>query len=105
METVNKKITEDSNHDFDLEDKRIGVYFVGPDELIHSNYDKKDSLDAAKSFSYKVLQYIWEDVAKLNRSDWFGDFSTFDELINVFIKLNHDEETDSLNVINEIFGE
>lgn len=106
VEAVNKKITDDQNYDFDLEDKRIGVYFVGPNELLHStNYDNKDSLNAAKSFSYKVLQYIWEDVAKLNRNEWFKGYSTFDELIKAFMDSNFDDELDSLYVIKDITGE
>ena len=33
-------------------------------------------------FAYKLFEYLWDDVAKFARSDWFGDIKTLDQLID-----------------------
>ena len=35
-----------------------------------------------KEFAYKLLEYLWDDVAKYNHVDWFGPYiKTLDQLI------------------------
>lgn len=71
------------------EDKQLGAYFISGqewnqmDELI-----KADNFqDAAKIFVEKILSYIWEDVAKLDKKLMFKkDYKVFDEVVKDFLK-------------------
>ena len=42
--------------------------------------------DAAKIFAEKILSYIWEDVAKLDKKSMFKkDYKVFDEVVKDFL--------------------
>ena len=44
--------------------------------------------DAAEKFAYKVLEYLWNDVCKIGREDWFDvlKYKTLEDLIEAFVK-------------------
>ena len=69
------------------EDKRLGKYFVTKDCLTESIEPITNVQDAAKNFAYKVLEYIWNDVCKIGRDDWFNieKHKTLEDLIDAFI--------------------
>lgn len=81
-------------HDKDLltsEDKQIGVYFVPKDMLLApDNSDDKDAVtDKTERFSYKVFEYLWDDVAKYSREKWFvSGIDSLDKLIEEYKKGN-----------------
>ena len=54
--------------------------------------------DAIEDFAYKVLEYLWADVSKFDRSKWFVDgIKSLDDLVNKY-------KTNGLEVfINDVF--
>lgn len=101
VELVNDKINRTKNSFISSEDKQIGVFFVSNQSLIMPGHEF--SVDKAKSFSNKVLEFIWNDVAKYDKSLWFNEkYSTLDKLINDFILLGINNH--SLDIFeNELF--
>lgn len=83
---INKHIISDTSG-INGEDKQLGMYFVSVEEI-----------ENPKEFAEKILSYLWEDVAKLNTSYWFGSISSYDELIDSFNK-------NSLDVFNSLFDD
>ncbi len=83
---INKHIIDDTSG-INGEDKQLGVYFVTIEEI-----------ENQKEFAEKILSYLWEDVAKLNTSYWFGLISSYEELIDSF-------NEKSLDIFNLIFKE
>lgn len=81
---INNHIIHDTSG-INAEDKQIGKYFVSVEEI-----------DNMKEFSEKILSYLWEDVAKLNASYWFGTISSYEELLESFNK-------NTLDVFNSLF--
>ena len=76
VESINACIT---SHLEDLqvnEDKQIGAFFVKESLLVTG--------DAAK-FAYKVFDYLWNDVAKLDHGIFFNHYDTLDALIAAYI--------------------
>ena len=65
-------------------------------------YTKKPAFENEehkKALVEKVLRYIWDDVAKLDPSQWFiSDIKSFDDLVNAF-------DTKNLKVFKEIFDD
>lgn len=59
------------------EDKQIGAYFVKEKFLKESS---------AEEFAYKVFDYLWSDVAKLDHGIFFKPFETLDKLIEAYSK-------------------
>lgn len=77
---VNDHITKNNNI-LSTEDSRLGIYFATQDELV--SHEGLDSEMLRNKFADKVLMYLWEDVAKLNKSIWFkDDINTIDDLID-----------------------
>ena len=67
------------------EDKQLGVYFIGKETLSKTQEGTTDATKK-KEFAYKLLEYLWDDVAKYNHSDWFGpDVKTLDQLIEDYM--------------------
>ena len=58
------------------EDKQIGVFFV-KESLLGSTPEK---------FAYKVFDYLWSDVAKLDHDIFFNHFDTLEALITAYKK-------------------
>ena len=67
--------------DLSSEDKQLGVYFIDEGTLCATIDDCKDDKKIER-FAYKLFEYLWDDVAKFARSDWFGDIKTLDQLID-----------------------
>ena len=63
------------------EDKQIGAFFVKESLLVTG--------DAAK-FAYKVFDYLWNDVAKLDHGIFFNHYDTLDALIAAYINKGAD---------------
>lgn len=94
VKTVNQFILENNIMSLNNEDKRLGVYFIGKNELSETPLNNDETL--LKSFANKVLMYLWEDVAKMNRDEWFdSDILSLDQLIDKFAEETND---DSLKV-------
>ena len=73
-EAVNDAILNYCNDGTAAEDKRLGAYFV-----------KKEDTEDAKRFAEKVMMYLWDDVAKYDRSQLFDNkYRTLDEVIEGF---------------------
>lgn len=69
---INEHIIQDTSG-INAEDKQLGMYFVTIEEINNK-----------KEFAEKILSYLWEDVAKLNPTYWFGKISSYDELIEAY---------------------
>ncbi len=83
---INNFITSDSGLDINGEDKQIGSYFITGSEW-NDIRTTDDSKEAARIFAEKVLSYIWDDVAKINRDSWFDSskYKTLDSLVSAFM--------------------
>ena len=81
---VNNKIA-DADNTINSEDKQLGMYFVTLEEVQNE-----------KEFAEKILSYLWDDVAKINPEDWFGNIKTYDKLLSAY-------EKSSVKVFNELF--
>ncbi|OQB14928.1 MAG: Type-2 restriction enzyme BsuMI component YdiS [Firmicutes bacterium ADurb.Bin193] len=84
---INDKILDYKIHTQTNEDKRLGKYFVTQDCLTAEGKNIADVQDEAMAFAYKVLEYLWNDVCKIGREDWFDTekYRTLEELISAFI--------------------
>lgn len=77
VDSINKHIAK---HLEDLqvnEDKQIGAFFV-KESLLKANNPEK--------FAYKVFDYLWSDVAKLDHGIFFNHFDTLEALIEAYVK-------------------
>lgn len=83
---INNAITHNGNDlGINGEDKQIGAYFISDQEWkkINTSSEKK----AARIFAEKVLSYIWEDVAKLDKKTLFnGDYNRFEDVLKDFLE-------------------
>lgn len=119
VKVINEKITDPARTGLSGEDKRIGKYFIKNDYLcdgdtelynqtkdaagnVTSSTPNADIIDKATAFAYKILEYIWNDVAKFDeKSQWF-DVSknhTLEDLISSFVD---DKENNPLKVFTGI---
>ena len=73
--SINEIILEESNSTLSSEDKRLGAYFV----------DEED-LRSPDEFAEKVLMYLWDDVFKFSREDYFNENSVDLFCLESFIK-------------------
>lgn len=73
---INKHIAKNLEELQTNEDKQIGVYFV-----------KKSLLEQndAEKFAYKVFDYLWSDVAKLDHAVFFKPYNTLEDLIGDYV--------------------
>ena len=75
-QVVNRKIIEQNMSFISTEDKRLGAFFIQEEEL------------SVKSFSEKVLKYLWDDAFKMNRDVLFKeDINTIEDLFEIYNKL------------------
>jgi hypothetical protein len=96
VETVNQFILKNNVMNLNNEDKRLGVFFVSKNEL--SQTPMNTDREILKIFAYKVLMYLWDDVSKLNRDEWFdNDIFSLDQLFDKFIEYS---ATESLNILS-----
>lgn len=83
VNSVNDFIVSASS-DLQSEDKQLGVFFVAENLLLEDSTD--DSDEKAEKFAYKVLEYLWDDVAKFDRDAWFNEkIKSLDELVEEFV--------------------
>jgi hypothetical protein len=89
-------------HKITTEDKRMGKYFISKDCLTEHVCDIKDAQLEAEQFSYKVLEYIWNDVCKIGKDEWFDTsiIKTLEDLIDAFV--NPKEGENPLSVFKSI---
>lgn len=75
-------------HKITSEDKRMGKYFISKDCLTEIPCDIQDVKMEAEMFAYKVLEYIWNDVCKIGKDEWFDTVSitTLEDLIDAFVE-------------------
>lgn len=84
VEDINTFIVSSSN-ELSSEDKQLGVYFIDKETLCEKSTDCSDEVKI-KKFAYKLFEYLWDDVAKFARQDWFNaDIKSLDELIDAYI--------------------
>ena len=58
------------------------------------NDENEENDEKLEEFAYKVFEYLWTDVIKFNRNDWFiDDIKSLDDLIykysnhvNIFVQ-------------------
>ncbi len=83
VETVNGHMIKDGT--FDSEDKQLGKYFVKPEMLLDDG-EQDSTKEKSKEFAYKVLEYLWNDVAKFDREKWFDtkSYKTLDSIIKAW---------------------
>lgn len=80
---INKFILE-SPTGLNSEDKQLGVYFVDEKGMRKETVDVSDP-KAVEDFAYKVLEYLWTDVAKFDRSKWFTEnIKSLDDLVDEY---------------------
>lgn len=80
---INKFILE-SSAGLNSEDKQLGVYFVDENGMRQEKEDTSDP-KAIEDFAYKVLEYLWADVAKFDRSKWFAEnIKSLDDLVDEY---------------------
>lgn len=86
---INEIILEDSISTLSSEDKRLGAYFV----------DEEDLSDP-RLFAEKVLMYLWDDVFKFSREDFFNKEENKPFSLEYFINKFEKEQS---NTIIKIF--
>ena len=81
-EILNYKIRNNTN-----EDKQLGKYFINEDCLTNGEKPIDDCGPQANRFAYKVLEYLWNDVCKIDKDAWFdtNKYRTLEELIHGFM--------------------
>lgn len=87
LTALNSKILDYKIQSQTNEDKRLGKYFVTKECLTERVENISDVYEVAMEFAYKVLEYIWNDVCKIGREEWFDteEYKTLEELINAFV--------------------
>lgn len=97
VKKVNDEIATTDTFGLNAEDKQLGVYFLKKSELSENPND--DNEKKINDFGEKILMYLWEDVAKMNRGSWFSDeYNTLDKLLSGFKK-------EGLKIIKRCFEE
>ena len=89
---INEIILDNANSTLSSEDKRLGAYFVDEKEL-------KDP----KQFAEKVLMYLWDDVFKFSRDDYFNKDSVDQFCLESFIeKFRESKGKDKFEIFTDI---
>jgi hypothetical protein len=84
VDEINKKILQTG---FQSEDKQIGMFFFAASDLCATEEEVDN--EKTKDFAFKIFEYLWNDVAKLERDKWFRkDIDTLSKLIKVFCSSN-----------------
>lgn len=72
------------------EDKQVGAFFVKKADLLAADHTLSDEDKKAKaiSFAHKVLEYLWDDVSKLDHSVIFNPvYKTFEKVVEDYLKV------------------
>lgn len=93
LSKINETILDYKIQNQTNEDKRLGKYFVTKDCLTEKVEAISDVDAVARDFAYKVLEYIWNDVCKIGREDWFNTekYKTLEDLVEAFTNPKDDE--------------
>lgn len=93
---INSIILEKNVRMASSEDKRLGVYFVHPDDLEYdsTSLEGLSETQVAKiirknrRFPEKVLKYLWDDAFKFRRDDIFeiSQYNSLEAIINKFME-------------------
>lgn len=75
VNSINKWIARNIDSLQVNEDKQIGAFFVKKSLLAKNDPEK---------FAYKVFDYLWSDVAKLDHDIFFNSYNTLEELIEAY---------------------
>lgn len=75
VESINKWIARNIDSLQVNEDKQIGAFFVKKSLLSKNDPEK---------FAYKVFDYLWSDVAKLDHDIFFNSYNTLEDLIEAY---------------------
>lgn len=104
VEIINNKIKEHIEGEFFGEDRQIGCYFVNKSYLCTEvDLKNKNYKNQSKKFANKIIEYLWNDVAKVNKGEWFGSkYKTLSDAISGFKK--SDKELFSDKIFNDLFG-
>ena len=92
VEVINDKIKNAIESEFFGDDRQIGCYFVKKSYLCDStdihdfNYiSSLEYKEKSKKFANKILEYLWNDVAKVNKEKWFkSGIKTLHDAISAF---------------------
>lgn len=83
VDDINSFIVNNAN-ELSSEDKQLGVYFIDKDTLCEKAEDCSSEEKKTK-FAFKLFEYLWDDVAKFSRQDWFGtEIKSLDDLIDSY---------------------
>ena len=87
------------------EDKQLGIFFIDKNGLVEQgNVDHHDK-EKVKEFAYKIFEYLWDDVLKYCRENWFGkEIKSLDDLIKEYIE-KADRKQGAEVFVNGIFKE
>ena len=85
VDAVNKQIRDNLESLQVNEDKQVGAFFVKEKDLLGKPEDS--TMQKAKMFAYKVLEYLWADVSKLDHQVIFNpNYTTFEDIVKDFAK-------------------
>ena len=106
VDKINKEILKTG---FQSEDKQIGMYFFGKNTLLSSaeedtQEDEKTLKRKSYDFAYKLFEYLWNDVAKLERERWFGNVTTLSELIKKYINSSNSHTVFAIKELRDAFA-
>lgn len=100
VEAINDYILANEDILQSSEDKQLGVYFISEDDLDSDNDDEDNS--KVNYFANKILEYLWDDVSKLQRDIIFDvNIKTLEQAINRY-KINPKSVFNS-NLSSKIF--
>lgn len=68
VDSINRYIVKNAD-ELSSEDKQLGVYFIGKETLCKEQTGETDVVKK-KEFAYKLLEYLWDDVAKYMCIKW-----------------------------------
>lgn len=99
---INLKIHEQQGKYMQSEDKQLGTYFVNRNYL----QDPKEEITYEKieRFASKVLEYLWNDIVKHDKSTWFSkECLSLESLISLYVEFG--KSSNSLKVFSDDFYE
>ena len=83
-----------------MEDKRLGGWFITPNDSVYSG----DTKISDEAFAEKVLKYLWDDAFKFDRPKHFDEIKTLEDLTKKFkidgFNIFKDESISKLNQQN-----
>ncbi len=104
VETINEAILNEADIT-KSEDKQLGIFFVDKNGLVEKGTVAPHNKEKVKEFAYKIFEYLWDDVLKYCRENWFGkEIKSLDDLIKEYIEKS-DNKAGAEVFVNGIFKE